>query len=126
MELLEERVNNAGHLDSIGVDMTLRTIYQSGYGIFNHHEYQASNEKHVGALKLVGFHAKEDLVNMNRRQNFKRRFADSGVAKYFNISYSEFLQYPTFECDDMINISRECSKRDNAVLANLNKDMVPK
>lgn len=123
IDLLEERVKNAGSLDSIGVDMTLRVIYQSGYGIFNHHQYQAEVKNHVGLLKLVAFHDKEDLVNMNRRQNVKRRFAESGVGRIFNIGFTEFLQYPSEECDDMIEIARDITARKSKQYAGVLGDL---
>ncbi len=119
--MLEERVTNAGSLSFVEQQLTLSIVYQSAYGIFNHHAASSEKEKRLLPLKVIAMHDKENIVDMDRRQNLKRRFANSNVLKYYGLNWGDFIEYPTEECEDFIALSEECTRRDTKIL----KDNLP-
>ncbi len=98
----------------------LRMAYDIDFGIFDHRAQalkeqsltdNPENAAHRRPLALVELHPAEDWAGRGTYlDRLMRKFADLGVGTLFNVSFSEFLDFPVEYTRKMMKIAEETAK----------------
>lgn len=83
---------------STDVQILLRERYEVAHGIYDH---KANNNDH---LALVKQHWCEDTIVASRLRERMESFLDLRVGHHFNLSFTEFLNQPSYVCDLQLEI----------------------
>lgn len=117
-EHIEDVTKVPRRLTSIETQIVLRERYETAHGIYNH---QGANDH----FALVRHHWCEDTIVASRLRERMEAFKTLRVGKYFDISFKEFLEQPTYMCDLMLEViaaAPEDNKEIQDLLNDFNKD----
>lgn len=93
-------------LISTSAQIILRQKYETAFGIYDH---EGPDGEHP--LALVMHNWSEDNVSYGRLRERMESFAEHNVGKYFNISFKDFIDMPTYSCDMMLEIAESMQAR---------------
>lgn len=80
------------------MQILLRERYEMAHGIYDH---KAAVNDHFA---LVRHHWCEDTIVASRLRERMEAFTDLRVGHYFHVSFTEFLNQPSYVCDLMLEI----------------------
>lgn len=106
---IEEHIRDVAalprRLTSTDLQIVLRERYEQSHGIYDHN---ASTDP----LALVLMHWEEDAITSSTLRARMETFMDNRVGERFRLSFTEFLELPSYVCDLMIEV---CTKRKDDV-----------
>ncbi|BAW19228.1 hypothetical protein [Ralstonia phage RP31] len=82
---------------STDVQILLRERYEQAYGIYNH---QGVNDH----FALVRHHWCEDTIVASRLRERMEAYLDARIGQHFHLSWTDFINQPTYVCDLMLEI----------------------
>lgn len=94
---------------SSSAQIVLRDSYETANRIFNH----SSEEGESDPLALVRLHWSEDTVTGSRLHERMKQFALGNVGKVFNMSFTEFINQPTYVIELMLEVCADENVRKN-------------
>lgn len=83
---------------STDLQILLRGRYEQSHGIFDH---AAAEEDHFA---LVRHNWSEDTITASRLRERMESYLDATIHKHFGLSFTEFIDQPTYVCDLMIEV----------------------
>lgn len=102
-------MSRVGRLESIDAQLVLRDRYEIDHQIYKHDVPGAENP-----CALVLKHWCEDTITKGELYERMRQFASVKIGEYFNLSFSEFLEQPSFVVEMMIEVAAELVNADKA------------
>jgi hypothetical protein len=91
--------------NSSDLQLALRDVYETTYGIHNH-----THETEEHALSLVAMRDAEDSASGGLLYERIRQYGEREIKKYFHLSITEFLDLPT----DLVTFCLEDALRQQA------------
>ena len=89
-------------LSSTDAQIVLRDRYETDFGIYNHGHPDAGHP-----FEMVLKHWSEDCVTGGALPERMKQFVDCDIGKFFNISFTEFIELPSFVIMDMIKVAED-------------------
>lgn len=102
IEQFETVINIEGMLTQSRADFWRIMRYETSYGIFNH-DIDMSPES---AMAIVAMHPAEDPIIGSRLRERLERFVDYQVNTKLGLSWAEFVQQPTWLCDEQFRVCK--------------------
>lgn len=115
-EHLDRIIKHPTRLVSTNVQILLRECYEQAYGIYNH---KAAEGDHFA---LVRHHPSEDAITYSRLRERLEAFLDNKVGKELNMSFTEFINQPSYLCDLQLEILSKREPDNSAELERLLKE----
>lgn len=115
---LGDLIEYAPKLASVDAQLMLLERYETTYQIFDHQDVGGN---HPFALILM--HWNQDVITEGSLHGRMRRFVDTDIAKYFNISFTEFIDQPSYVCDLMIKVAAEKIRKEAPAVAKALKEL---
>lgn len=113
-EPIYEMARVAPALKSVDTTLLLRDRYETIYGIYNH-DLGAVDRPMIS----VAMHSAEDVSTGSLLDERIAMFAEKQVGKWFNISLTEFLDYPPDIVLKILEISTKQQNTEGSVTANV-------
>lgn len=98
-------------------ELLLRNAYDDTYGIYG----TTGDRNHP--FVSVAPHKTEDVHSKSLFSSYIDRFADHGVNTVLGISFNEFLTYPRYEAEQILNRCSEYKRRKSETLAQVEQDL---
>lgn len=95
---MERIIKHPARLTSTDVQILMREMYEQAYGIYDHKS--ASNDH----FALVRHHASEDAISFSRMRERLEAFVTNKLGTALNMSFTEFLDQPSYLCDFQIEV----------------------
>lgn len=92
--------------------------YESAFRIYDHH-----HEDPERPLALIEMHPAEDTTTCSLLYERMEQFAVNEVAKRFNISFNQFLEFPKDMVDEMMAISARMRNKEDTDTANVLRNL---
>ena len=99
-------MKHSKRLISTSAQIILRQKYETAFGIYDH---EGPDGEHP--LALVMHNWSEDNVSYGRLRERMEAFAEHSTGKWFNTSFKEFIDMPTYVCDMMLEIAENMQNR---------------
>lgn len=96
------------------VRLMLIEEYETAFGIYNH---DAPTDPESHPLAIIEMHSAEDTATPSLMYERMRQFAATDCAKYFNLSWPEFIDQPHDMVEEQLVIAAELKKRDDEASA---------
>lgn len=96
-------------LTSIETQIVLRERYETAHGIYNH----ANADDHFALIK---HHWAEDTIVASRLRERMEAFITARVGKHFDMSFKEFLEYPPYVCDLMLEVIKDLPEQNKELM----------
>jgi hypothetical protein len=96
-EHISDIVRVPKRFNSTDLQILLRERYEKAYGIYGH---QDANDH----FALVRHHWSEDTIIASRLRERMTAFVEKQVGRHFNISFTEFLEQPSYVCDLQLEV----------------------
>lgn len=97
-EHMERIIKHPSRLVSTDLQIIMRECYEKAYGIYNHGSVP---EDHFA---LVKHHASEDAISFSRMRERLEAFVTNKLGAALNMSFTEFLNQPSYLCDFQIEV----------------------
>lgn len=114
VDILIETSKISPRLCSTDAQLLLLERYETKYGICNHNVN--SNNR---PLLLQAIHPTEDITTNGLLEERIEQFAELRIGKYFNISFTEFINQPREVVVKMINVATKMQKIEGNVASDL-------
>lgn len=109
-EVVQEAIANiietVPKMGSIHARMVLNDRYEKTYQIYDHDDPGAA------PFAPILMHWNQDTITEGGLHERMKEFMGLDVAKYFNISFPEFLDQPTYVCELMLKTVRDKIRKD--------------
>ena len=113
VEPIKRLLETSPKLCATDAKLVLLELYENTYGIYNHAVFDPDRP-----MANVAMHPAEDVSAGSLLDERIEQFADRQVSKFFGMSLTEFLQYPTELCMRILEICGRKQKYENTVAGN--------
>lgn len=104
---------NAPKLTPVQARLLLNEAYDETYGIAIHDE--TSSPSSLFCMKPA-----QDTYYCNGLYERLEKFAERRIGEHFKISFTEFINQPTYLCEMMLDVASILNSKENAVANNIN------
>jgi len=108
--VLSDLIDQSPRLKSTDAQIVLRDRYETYFGVYNHSAQPAH------PFGLISMNWTEDNVTGGPLSERMHQFVDYRIGEYFKVSFDEFIDRPTWQCDLMIKTASEFMRREKPII----------
>jgi hypothetical protein len=108
---LQDLLERAKNMCSTDAQIALRDSYETSFGIYRHDAPNLDDP-----FALIRMHWSEDTVTGSRLHERMSEYLDADIGKFFNLSFNEYIDNPTYICDFMFQEARRRISREKPVI----------
>jgi hypothetical protein len=101
-------------LVSTDAKIITRKLYEDAYGIGENSDVSADHP-----FFPILMHASEETASSSGLRERMEKFMELEIGKHFNLSFSEFLDQPTYDCELMFEVAQSKIEKMKPILDNL-------